>query len=812
MDLPRTALKTLFAANPIEDAAPMIIGGVKKKTFLTHFELMACREVEGYTTSDLSAYKDQLTDELFKRCHRWGNIVQRLAELPLMYAEQVLTTDKDERPCVKYQQLFRWREAVKTLGEDLFTTSFLAARDKTRRTDFFWPNVITHDNESINEVLDGGLSDIHAHFGGGVDSFQFNWICLMNDVISLPRKFDNAMTFSYNQVTAFDKPYSFKKMASWCRVAATIRVYLLKMLLQGEATGVDKLKETLNEIGQDADTEKLMSIQGVIDSLRDDARKTVYGLTLDYAITEELAEADDCATPNCVYAGERQIEYLFYKEYLKERPTMKGEWTEMFYLYELIKNHFRRECVFANELAGLDFYNAFQSRTGLFSKAMESISNIYSVQTGFRKDKDDHLESRITSNTMGLSTETYGKSLFSHDAYLEEDEMDERLSFVVQLTKRKSKKETDKSRYYGKRTEIHEEFNQIGLFVENKQNAYEITGIDVGGMELQYRPEVFAHAIRAGKAIGYGVTYHVGEEYYDLVDGMRAIWEIIQFTDSDPIDRLGHCLALGVHAKEYYENKHHTLSLPKQILLDNLVWLCCYSKENGIRISGKQSKTLKEKAKALYDEIGYGRYVKELTMEDYYQSLQLRSDEADPDEGLDVWSRTAMLDTPAASKARTNENAVRLNEAFNVDEDIISNGRKTESWKCVEGYGGIVGKVQKKMRRYVNEKIKCIEGCPSSNLQIGKLGRYDRHPAIRYYLNPDVKAFWPFLRQQKMNFAICTDAKGVFATSLVNELSLLALAAEKKYGWNKKIASSFEDLVTQGNKYRFKSVLNGKQS
>ena len=811
MDLLRAALKTFYAVYPIEDAVPIIVGGVKKNNFLTHFELMACREADGYTTRDLSAYKAQLTDELAQRCHRWGNIVQRVVELPLIYGEKVLTKAPDGRPNVEYQQLFRWREAVKTLGEDLFTTSYLAATDKTKRKDFFWPNVIVHNNGSINKVLDGGLSDIHAHFGGGVDSFQFNWICLMNDVISLPRKFDNAMTFSFNQVTAFDKPYEFKKMASWCRVAAIIRVYLLKMLLHGEATDVDKLKDTLNEISQDADTEKLMHIQGLIDSMRDDARKTVYGLTLDYAITEELAEGDSEASPNCVYAGERQIEYLFYKEYLKARPTMKGEWVELFYLYELIKTHFRRECVFANDLFGLDYYNAFQSRTGLFSKAMESISNIYSVQTGFRKDKDDHLESRITSNTLGLSTETYGKSLFSHDAYLEEKEMAEHLSFVVQLTKRKSKKETGKSRYYSKRTEIHEDFNRIGLFVENKQNAYDITGIDVGGMELQYRPEVFAHAIRAGKAIGYGVTFHVGEEYHDIVDGMRAVWEIVQFTDSNTIDRLGHCLALGVQAKAYYNDKHHTLSLPKQILLDNLVWLYCYAHENGIRICGKQGKALKDKAKALYEEIGYGQYVKELTMEDYYQSLLLRSDEPDPDEGLDVWSRTAMLDTPAANKARANENAARLNEAFNVDEDIISNGRKTESWKCGEGYSRIVNKVQKKMRHYVNSKIKCIEGCPSSNLQIGNLGRYDRHPAIIYYLNPDVKSFWPFLRQQKLNFAICTDAKGVFATSLANEFSLLALAAEKKYGWNKKTASSFEDLVSQGNKYRFKSVLNGNQ-
>ena len=57
-----------------------------------------------------------------------------------------------------------------------------------------------------------------------------------------------------------------------------------------------------------------------------------------------------------------------------------------------------------------------------------------------------------------------------------------------------------------------------------------------------------------------------------------------------------------------------------------------------------------------------------------------------------------------------------------------------------------------------------------------------------------------------LNFAVCTDDKGTFSTSLANEFSLIALAATKGKGWNKKFKKTFEQLISQGNKYRFKKI------
>jgi hypothetical protein len=155
-----------------------------------------------------------------------------------------------------------------------------------------------------------------------------------------------------------------------------------------------------------------------------------------------------------------------------------------------------------------------------------------------------------------------------------------------------------------------------------------------------------------------------------------------------------------------------------------------------------------------------------------------------------------------------NRNAVTLNNAYRLDGDLIAEGEAPTQAIFDKAYAALVGKVQEKMIDVVNKTNVCIESCPSSNLQICKLERYDCHPAIRYYLHPDVRSIWPFFRKPKMNFAICTDDKGTFSTSLHNEFSLLALAATKERGWNKGMGKVFAELISQGNKYRFKTITN----
>lgn len=70
-----------------------------------------------------------------------------------------------------------------------------------------------------------------------------------------------------------------------------------------------------------------------------------------------------------------------------------------------------------------------------------------------------------------------------------------------------------------------------------------------------------------------GKTYHAGEDFLDVVDGLRAIDEAIRFLNLDCGDRIGHALALGVNVAEWYQGKGCQISLSTQDHLDNIAWM-----------------------------------------------------------------------------------------------------------------------------------------------------------------------------------------------------------------------------------------------
>ena len=89
-------------------------------------------------------------------------------------------------------------------------------------------------------------------------------------------------------------------------------------------------------------------------------------------------------------------------------------------------------------------------------------------------------------------------------------------------------------------------------------NRY-IRGIDACANEIGCRPEVFAQYYRYlldysykeedGSSHNLMATYHVGEDFFDIVDGLRAIDEVMLFCGIYSGCRLGHALALGINTE-----------------------------------------------------------------------------------------------------------------------------------------------------------------------------------------------------------------------------------------------------------------------
>lgn len=115
----------------------------------------------------------------------------------------------------------------------------------------------------------------------------------------------------------------------------------------------------------------------------------------------------------------------------------------------------------------------------------------------------------------------------------------------------------------------------------NRYLRYRIRAIDAATFEIGCRPETFATEFRylrsdppwsldntkpwfieKGPTGCMQVTYHAGEDFLDLADGMRAIDEAICYLNLQRGDRIGHALALGVAPELHYKFKENQIWLP----------------------------------------------------------------------------------------------------------------------------------------------------------------------------------------------------------------------------------------------------------
>jgi len=335
--------------------------------------------------------------------------------------------------------------------------------------------------------------------------------------------------------------------------------------------------------------------------------------------------------------------------------------------------------------------------------------------------------------------------------------------------------------------------------------ANRIRGIDAASSELDCRPEAFAQAYRFIKYYRINgkydnlrdkkdmpvlkATFHAGEDFYDIVDGMRAIDEAIKFLNLDDGDRIGHALALGINVRDFYMSKHRDLMLPKQWHLDNIVWLISrINKYNLYQFSGYVS-LLQNQFHNLFNEI-YGHIPEFTNMSTdlYYEAWKLRGD--DPYlyktaeyvayNNTDFWQRCAVNERyPYESAERKKSVANKLYYHYHFDATAKKLGAEIKRFKIEPEYIKVVTEVQRKFQYEIAATHIGIETNPSSNYLIGTFKRYDKHPLMQFF-NLGLESNHEKIDACPQLFvSINTDDQGVFNTYLENEYALMALALEK---------------------------------
>lgn len=752
---------------------------------------------------------------------------------------------------VDFANLLRWRELSHLVGEDILTTCFLAQRDKVsghQRSFFAWSPILPTNNARLKELLAKGTAENHFHLGGSAPHSDISWIALMNKITDRKQQFKDYLEEGKLEPNSH---YAENGTSSELYIL-TIKACYIRLLLFDKLNGIQEGTEssslfdenTIENILKPASNSHsslelitlLPDIQRHINSLRH-----LYGKTLDpnvsygdpdYCIPKNID--GDNMNGNILLCGERKFLYDCYQAFFSEDKRFKA-YADLFYAYLIIKSQFREEMIQINKNVGFANFSLYQGRKDIFIKEsgilyQRAISNM-AVKGSFKNQTIKSLEARFKPmTTKDKNIETINKldaaihsKCFSKkgynpiNAYLKPNKgkKKELFFFVPHFIKHKDKEKGGEGikdeifaqicRDSASRKGTEQEAKAlVALRSSMSKEANRIKGIDAASSETNCRPEAFAQAYRYIKYHRIDgrydnlrekkdlpvlkATFHAGEDFYDIVDGLRAIDESIKFLNLGDGDRIGHALALGVGVKEYYEGKHRDLMLPKQWHLDNIIWLISRINKYNLYEYATYVNFLKSEYRSLFNEI-YGQIenIGEVSPEFYYESWKLRGD--DPAlyktgtyverVNIDFWQRCGENERYPERGKRKEDSVSKLYHHYHFNAKAKKIGAEIKRFKIEPVYIKIVTEVQKHYQKEIAASHLGIETNPSSNCLIGTFKRYDKHPIINFFnlgleLNPEKIQECP-----QLFVSINTDDQGVFNTYLENEYALMALALEK---------------------------------
>lgn len=566
---------------------------------------------------------------------------------------------------------------------------------------------------------------------------------------------------------------------------------------------------------------------------------------LDYAICEGRLTNNPDRHLNEVISGERWLLYELFKRVYRMDEEFKRN-LDWFYVYLLIKENIRAEMIQVNNNVGFHNFLLYQDRKESFidtarSDKFEEVYLRMAVRDTILNQHIKKLEARITPKK---TMEEMYRSIKKYDHFImgeeDADGLRDRFFYVCHFIKEADRDigksfYEDRCRHYRKRQEIREQAEALLEFRRQAGDfAERLRGIDASSEEIGCRPEVFAQAFRFLKGMSVKqpdcidgvarrlpdlcITYHVGEDFLDILDGLRAIDEAVSFLNMRCGDRLGHALALGVSVEDWYHSKSGYVLIPQMDYLDNLVWL--YSKIRKFQLAGfedtlryiekrydeyfrsiylnnmdsSEMERVAESAASYYAKQGasnhYGSDRYYFSINTYYDSWKLRGDnpeyftngyfKLEPSLGVE-WNEYGINKAfPENYRIRYNPETAYLFYTYHYNQKVKEEGNRRKEIKVNPCIIKAAQEVQRRMQSVIAHKGIGIETNPSSNLLIGTFKRYDLHPILNWYnmglvSDPEEASSCP-----QLQVSINTDDQGVFATYIENEYAYLALALEKQ--------------------------------
>lgn len=563
-------------------------------------------------------------------------------------------------------------------------------------------------------------------------------------------------------------------------------------------------------------------IQSNINLIKDINSQSVY----DYTFSKEylVHNVDGCR--NEIISGERWFMYQMFRKVYSKDPRWE-KYSNWFYLYLILKTKLRMEMVQANKTVGFGNFLSYEHRKDVFieNTKYEPAYIRMAVRDTILNQHITSLEARIapkdTYEKLRDSIEKYDRWICEGLESKKQRWLKDKYFYVFHFIKEKDDEQEGVCRHYRKRQDVRQQARAIAKLRNSMcEETGRVRGIDAASEEIICRPEVFAQAFRflkyhdvsdalkskqlkkkkAVRLESLMATYHAGEDFLDVIDGMRAIDEAIYFLNLRCGDRLGHALALGIDIDEWYENKAERILISKQAYMDNLVWL--YGKIRKYNLVGcEDAKMFIEKR---FSEYFHDIYLSNITSDEcraiceraahyyetrktthaykhenfnfgineYFEAWKLRGDAPElycdgylklDDVELDAWQYHAINHIyPQNYRLRYVPEVSILYHMYHYNEGVKHIGKQiieVRVKKCIIEATKMVRKV---MQQEIARLGIAIETNPSSNYLIGSFRRYDKHPVRSWYntdltYDPKELAACP-----QMQVSINTDDQGVF--------------------------------------------------
>lgn len=725
------------------------------------------------------------------------------------YANKIFKL-KNNQIIVSYEHLLEWDGFQNKVDANTFVGSFAATQNNEKlvhQTNI----VIKHDNERIYKILDKGVCEGHMHLKGSGLTTELSWIAFLKfpfknikNINSFVRNNNNFREFKSYGFSEDEILLSLQKI----KIARILLEYGGK--IDCDSTKILKTLLYINDLNSFA-TEVLLNKNKLDDIInkfnRDLEQKGINSVILERIFYKKIYK-------KLINKSLTIFELNLFNFYIWGASVFKFELNQdnvgmgfqKFKTFENVKDDLVNDNELIYKSVFEKYYEEGVIRKIEFRIAPKDIDEIKKMIDDLDKiNKVVHEEylNKYSVKKSNLPLIEYG--LIIH--YIKRDDLAQNPSF-------------DKSgRYRNYFSVLQEDARKVeevlGWESKNAANRLltdtfkkRIVAIDAANTEIGCPPEIFALLFRKHRYIsdsvgGINFTFHVGEEFKTLESGIRNIDETIDYFEYRRGDRLGHALALGIRAENYYKKKRNKIVTSLQDHIDNVAWLYgIYSQP--VNFNEKYITLLK----TIFDEYKHHLFKDfinfSFTISDYIQSMRLRSDESMhyTDREI-VHSTDKMLHIKQKNKkpyefnegnfnhaaAFINTKARLLHYHYVYDNVFICNSRNTIDYMVTEDWIKIINQTQLIIKEKIIDRGIVIEANPSSNRKISSIQHFSELPLLTmnsYHLEDGDK--------KHASITINTDDSAIFQTNLSNEYSLIARSLEVEGYQPERIYSYLEYL------------------